>query len=91
MVINMPGKVTAKPTPVQSGPMTAELFGKFVRARRTQQGLRIDDAAMLCGISVETLFKIETAKGGTLFGNILAVADMLGIKICIDPWDNNDG
>jgi len=85
----MAGKIRPKPIPRQNGPMTAKLFGQFIRARRTQVGLRIDDAAMLCGVSVETLSKIETAKSGVRFENALIVANKLGVQICIKQWDEN--
>lgn len=58
----------------------------FVRARRTQAGLRIDDAAELCGVSVVTLSKIETAKGGVNVESLFRVLKGLGIRIQVKPW-----
>ncbi|MCB0340906.1 MAG: helix-turn-helix domain-containing protein [Pseudobdellovibrionaceae bacterium] len=50
------------PRPTTPGPLTSNLLGQYVRARRTQSGLRIDDASSLCGVATETLSRIETAK-----------------------------
>lgn len=58
----------------------------FVRARRTQEGLRIDDAAELCGVSVETLSKIETAKAGVNLDSLFKVLNGLGIRLRVKPW-----
>lgn len=58
----------------------------FVRARRTQAGLRIDDAAELCGVSVATLSKIETAKGGVNVDSLFKVLAGLGIQLRVKPW-----
>lgn len=68
-------------TPKQKGPLTTALIGQFVRAKRTQAGLRIDDAAQLCGVSVETLSKIETAKGGVRVESLFRVLTGLGIQL----------
>jgi transcriptional regulator with XRE-family HTH domain len=58
----------------------------FVRARRTQAGLRIDVAAELCGVSVETLSKIETAKAGVNLDSLFKVLNGLGIQLKVKPW-----
>lgn len=58
----------------------------FVRARRTQAGLRIDDAAELCGVSIETLSKIETAKAGVNLDSLFKVLNGLGIKLRVKSW-----
>ena len=74
------------PTPTKTGPLTPELIGQFVRAKRTQSGLRIDDAADLCGVSVETISKIETAKGRVTTTNLFKVLNGLGLKMQMEPW-----
>jgi len=50
-----------KPTqpPSFQEPISLETIGKFIKARRTQQGLNTLDCAMLCNISAHTLNKIE--------------------------------
>ncbi len=58
----------------------------FVRARRTQSGLRIDDAAELCGVSVETLSKVETAKAGVNLDSLFKILNGLGIQLRVKSW-----
>ena len=85
----MAKKVKSIPTPKQNGYMTKELLGEFIRARRTQEGLKMHDVAMLCGISIDTLTNIETAKANVRIDSVLNVAQMLGIKIVVEPWDSD--
>lgn len=82
----MARQIKVLPTPTQKGPLTPELLGKFVRAKRTQAGLRIDDAAQLCRVSVETISKIETAKAGVQTGSLFRVLTGLGIQLKVEPW-----
>lgn len=73
-------------TPSKTEIMDPKDLAAFVRARRTQAGLRIDDAAELCGVSVVTLSKIETAKGGVNVESLFRVLKGLGIRIQVKPW-----
>jgi len=82
----MARQIQIMPTPIQKGPLTPELLGQFVRAKRTQAGLRIDDAAELCGVSVETISKIETAKAGVRAESLFRVLTGLGIQLKVQPW-----
>jgi hypothetical protein len=59
----MAGKVKPLPTPIQKGVLDAKDLGRFVRARRTQAGMGIHEAAAFCGVAVDTLSKIEKALG----------------------------
>jgi len=81
-------RVKSIPTPSQDGYLTKELLGKYIRARRTQEGLKMHDVAMLCGISIATLTNIEKAEANVRIDSILKVAKMLGVKIEIAPWDD---
>ncbi len=81
----------ARPIRIVETPSKAEItnpkdLAAFVRARRTQAGLRIDDAAELCGVSVVTLSKIETAKGGVNVESLFRVLKGLGIRLQVMPW-----
>lgn len=81
----------ARPLRVTETPKKNEIsssadIASFVRARRTQSGLRIDDAADLCGVSVETLSKIETAKAGVNLDSLFKVLNGLGIQLRVKPW-----
>ena len=76
------------PTPVQVGPIDAETLGKFVRARRTQSGMGMHEAAAFCGVAVDTLTRIETAKRDVKFSSVLTVCRMLGIKLTVESWED---
>lgn len=83
----MPKTIKPMPTPEQSGSLDAETLGKFIRARRTQAGLGIHEAAAFCGVAVDTLTKIETARGDVKLSSILTVCRMLGIRLMVEPWE----
>jgi DNA-binding XRE family transcriptional regulator len=83
----MPKVIKKMPAPVQSGPLDAETLGRFVRARRTQSGLGMHEAAAFCGVAVDTLSKIETARGDVKLSSILTVCRMLGIHLIVEPWE----
>jgi transcriptional regulator with XRE-family HTH domain len=78
--------ITALPTPSKTEIMNPIDIAGFVRARRTQAKLRIDDAAQLCGVSVETLSKIETAKSGVNVESLFKVLNGLGIQLRVKRW-----
>lgn len=65
----------------------AEL-GQQVRAHRKKQGLRIDDAAALNGVSVDLLSRLENGAGGIRTDKLLAVLDGLGLALIIAPKDH---
>lgn len=73
-------------TPNKAEITNAEDLAVFVRARRTQAGLPINDAAQLCGVSVETLSKIETAKAGVNMDSLFKVLNGLGIQLQVKRW-----
>lgn len=82
----MARSIQIKPTPKKPEVAGPQDLAEFVRARRTQSNLRIDDAAALCGVSVETLSKIETAKAGATVGSLFKVLSGLGIQLKVKPW-----
>jgi transcriptional regulator with XRE-family HTH domain len=77
---------TVIPLPVpQSQPLTdAATLGKFVRARRTQAGMTMHEAAAFCGVAVGTMSKLETASGDVKLSSILTVCSMLGVTLNIE-------
>lgn len=83
----MAGKIKARPTPTQNAPMSMKLLGQYVRARRTQAGLRIDDAALLCGVAKDTLSKIENGRDTVQVSSVLQVLQQLGISLMVEPWE----
>lgn len=81
----------ARPIQVKETPKSLDITNRqdladFVRARRTQSSLRIDDAAALCGVSVETLSKVETGKAGVTVESLFKVLNGLGIHLRVKPW-----
>lgn len=80
----MAKRIVPSPLPATLSPMSTKVLGDCVRYKRTHLGLGIHDAAMLCNVSVSTLSKIETAKGGVMFDKVLQVCQGLGIVLRID-------
>lgn len=63
-------------------------LGGQLRAHRKRQGLRIDDAAALQGISVDLLSRLENGKTSVRTDKLLAVLDGLGLAVVIAPKDH---
>jgi len=80
-------KVKALPTPNLDEDISLELIAKTIKAKRTQLGLDTKTAAMLCGVSLVTLNKVENASNGVRFDSVLKILKALGIKLKI-IWDN---
>lgn len=60
-----------------------EALGRTVRHKRRASGLRIDDAAALCGVSVDLLSRLENGKSGVSTDRVLRVLDGLGLAMLI--------
>lgn len=56
-------------------------LGAIIRAKRKEQKLRIDTAAVLCCVSVQFLHDLEIGKPTVQFDKTLHVAKMLGISL----------
>lgn len=63
-------------------------LGRQVRAHRKLQGLRIDDAAALNGVSVDLLSRLENGAGGIRTDKLLAVLDGLGLALVLMTKDH---
>jgi len=70
--------------------ITLESIGKFIKARRTQQGLNTLDCAMLCNISAHTLNKIENGFEGVRLNTLLQIMDALGIEMNMKDWGSDE-
>ena len=72
-------------TPLPSDPQVALLaaLGRLVRAHRVASGLRIDDAAALCGVSVDLLSRLENGRSGVSTDRLLKVLDALGLVMLV--------
>jgi transcriptional regulator with XRE-family HTH domain len=75
------------PPPFQE-PITLKTIGKFIKARRTQQGLNTNDCAMLCGISAYTLNKIENSFEGVKLMTLLQIMEALGMEMTMQEWSD---
>ena len=60
-------------------------LGPYVKAVRKGQRLRIDDAAGLFGVSVDTLSRLENGVGAVRLDKLLAVLDGLGLAMLVGP------
>lgn len=62
---------------------TLPALGARIRSRRKESGLRIDDAAALCGVSVDLLSRLENGKSGVSTERLLAVLEGLGLALLV--------
>jgi transcriptional regulator with XRE-family HTH domain len=58
-------------------------LGRLIRQKRRASGLRIDDAAALCGVSVDLLSRLENGKSGVSTDRVLRVLDGLGLTLLV--------
>ena len=59
----------------------AQQFGAIIRHQRKKIGLRIDDAAALCGVSVSLLSGLENGTRPVGLPKALQVAQQLGVSL----------
>ena len=83
-------KVKPIQAPPFNEPITLESIGKFIKARRTQQGLNTLDCAMLCNISAHTLNKIENGFEGLKLNTLLQIMEALGMEMNMKDWDSDE-
>lgn len=83
----MARRVTSEPTPDSPRIRDRASFGAWIRLMRTRQGLRIDDAAALCGVSVQLLSALETGRRSVGLDKALHVAEQLGLALLVVPTD----
>ena len=76
-----------KPPPFHK-PITLKTIGKFIKSRRTGQGLNTNDCAMLCGISAYTLNKIENGFEGVKLITLLQIMEALGMEMKMEEWSD---
>lgn len=63
--------------------LSLEALGQRIREKRKASGLRIDDAASLCGVSVDLLSRLENGKSGVATDRVLKILDGLGLVILV--------
>ncbi|HLF67635.1 MAG TPA: helix-turn-helix transcriptional regulator [Gammaproteobacteria bacterium] len=69
--VSLPAQTTVTPT----------LLGLYVRAKRTQLGLTIEEAAAFCGVAKDTLMKVEHGHDKTQLASVLQICKGLGIQL----------
>ena len=78
--------ITPAPMPEKPTIETVAEFGAFVRSLLNHQGLRLDDAASLCGVSVALLSALENGKPrGVGLDKALQIAHQLGLSLLAVP------
>lgn len=75
---------------VMIGFVDAKEFGEIIRKHRKKIGLRIDDAALLCGVSVALLSGLENASRPVGLPKALHVARQLGVSLFAQPKEASD-
>ena len=75
---------TAFPDPLLTGALA---FGKAVRAARTTSGMTQADAALVIGISKQTLLDIESGTGTVGLALSLRTAHELGVSLFAVPTE----
>lgn len=83
----MAKRIVPTPLPSRNGPIDSKLLAQFVRSKRTNLGMTIHEAALLCNVSLSTMSKIETGNDGVMFDKVLGVCDKLGIKLYVQMGD----
>lgn len=83
-------KIKKLSSPPLTETLTATLLGQAIKAKRTQSGLRLEDAAALCGVAKQTFMNIEHGQSTSQLKTILQICSALGIKLYIAPWQTND-
>lgn len=58
-------------------------LGKAIKERRDTLGITQPDLAEMAGISVNTLYKIETAQGNPTVKVLNKIADILGLELSL--------
>ncbi len=83
---------TVKPleTPKPEKTLMPELLGKYVRAKRTQLGFTIEDAAAFCRVSKDTLMNLEHGNAKVQLGSTLQICKGLGITLQVLSWEDED-
>lgn len=67
----------------ETGVDSMKALGALIRAQRRRSRLRIDDAAALCGVSVDLLSRLENGSSGVSTGRVLKVLDGLGLAMVV--------
>jgi transcriptional regulator with XRE-family HTH domain len=67
----------------ETAALSLKELGRIIREKRRASALRIDDAAALCGVSVDLLSRLENGKSGVSTDRVLRVLDCLGLAMLV--------
>jgi DNA-binding XRE family transcriptional regulator len=88
-------KVTPSPIPSTDSPCEPASLGLFIKAARTQQGLTIEQAAALTGVSLGTFVAAENKTATLKLATVFKILNSLGIQLRArlqnTPTGGNDG
>lgn len=79
----MPKSLPVSRPPADLSVTSLAALGRIVRAQRRASGLRIDDAAALCGVSVDLLSRLENGRSGISTDRLMKVIDALGLAMVV--------
>ncbi|MCA1768097.1 MAG: helix-turn-helix domain-containing protein [Idiomarina sp.] len=77
----MPKRVKATEAPNVSAITTPEILGQLIKAKRTGMNLKLRDCAVLCGVGVNTLSRLERGNPNTTLAATFSVLKGLGIQL----------
>lgn len=60
-------------------------IGRLVRQKRKEDGLTLEEAAAICGVSYAFLFALENGKESVRLSKVLQVTKCLGIELEAHP------
>lgn len=80
----MAKRVIPTDKPLSSQITDTKQFGDFIKYKRTQAGLSLEQAAQLCNINHLTLSKLEKGSDGVRLSTALEVAMMFGLSVSVD-------
>lgn len=61
--------------------LTAEDIGRIIRQKRKEDGLTLEEAAAICGVSYAFLSALENGKETVRLNKVLQVTRCLGIEL----------
>jgi transcriptional regulator with XRE-family HTH domain len=67
----------------ETSALSLKELGRIIREKRRASALRIDDAAALCGVSVDLLSRLENGNSGVSTDRVLRVLDRLGLAMLV--------
>ena len=77
----MARKVKASEMPSTLFINNPEVLGQLIKARRTGLGIKMTDCATLCGVTINTLSRIENGNPNCTLSSAFSILNGLGIQL----------